>query len=303
MAMKIKPQKAQSKRRFGQHILVVGLCAALVLTVMITNAVSSAALKDVVYIATLKESLPKNGVISSVDQFERIEMMAMEYQRQAVITREDGTQRREVLLWDDLDRILETGAYADVYIPAGRPVYYSDLSLTGTQKTSYLYTMDGELLKLDITGNEFGRMIVPGDKLNVRVTYETNDYTLLSEEQYQSMMESGADIDKTIQVTEMLFSEMRVLDMLNGNGESVFDLYYEMLSYPEAERAELINSDDFKARVEPTNILISVTAEEAERYLRTSGGTYQVTLLPRDGTSEILDALDELQTGFARDEN
>lgn len=305
MAMTLRPAKGpQSKRKFSQNLLVIGLVVALILTVMITNTVSSMALKDVVYIAVLRESLPKDGVITSVDQFEKVEMMAMEYERQGVVKRADGSTRREVILWDDLPRIIEGGgAYAGVYIPAGRPVYYSDLSSTGTQKNSYLYTMDGELLKLNVTGGEFGDMIVPGDKVNIRLTYETQDYTLPTDAEYQSMMGAGAEIDRTITVTEMLFSECSILDMLNGSGESIFDLYYELLSLPETERKAIVTSDDFKSRVSPTNVLICVTAEEADRYAQIGGkgGDYLITLLPRDGTSEILSVLDELKVGFARD--
>lgn len=305
MAMTLKPAKGTpSKRKFSQNLLVIGLVVALILTVMITNTISSAALKDIVYIAVLRESLPKDGVITSIDQFEKVEMMAMEYERQGISKREDGTTRREVILWDDLPRIIESGgAYAGVYIPAGRPVYYSDLSMTGTQKNSYLYTMDGELLKLNVTGGEFGEMIVPGDKVNIRITYETEDYSLPTEEEYLNQVNAGIEIDRTVTVTEMLFSECSILDMLNGSGESIFDLYYELLSMPETERKEIITSDSFKSRTTPTNVLICVTAEEADRYAKVGnkGGDYLITLLPRDGTSEILSALDELKVGFARD--
>ena len=310
MAMNLKPTKAKSKVKFGQNLVVILLVIALITTVFVFNAVSSAGLEDTVTIAVLKESLPKDGVLQKCDpldegtwvQFEKKEMMAMEYQKLAVTTRADGTSRREVVLWEDLPRIVETGAYAGVYIAAGRPIYYSDLSNTGTQKNSYLYQMDGELIRLDITPDDFGDMVVPGDKLNIRITYETDDYTLPTQEEYKRIMDSDGEISETITVTEMLFSEVAILDMINGNGESIFDLYYELLTLPEAERSTIINSDDFKSRVAPSNILLSVTAEEADRYARIKGlgGEYLITLLPRDGTTEILDALDELQVGFAR---
>lgn len=305
MAMTLKPQKAQkSKIKFSQNVIIVALVLGIIATILITNYISSAALNDIVYVAQLKESVPKDGIISSEDQFEKVPMLATEYKKQGVIANIDGTERRAIILYDDLHYIFDNGgAYAAVYIRAGRPVYWEDLSETGTQKNSYLYQMDGELVRLDVAPTDFGDMVVPGDKLNIRITYETEDYTLPTDTDYEKI-KNTEDIDTSITVTEMLFSEVSILDMLNGSGESIFDLYYELLTLPEAERATIINSEDFKARVAPSNILLSVTAEEADRYaqIKNKGGDYMVTLLPRDGTSEILDALDELKTGFARTE-
>lgn len=301
MPMTLKPQKAKSKTKFAQNLVIIGLVIALILTVVITNYVSSSALRDTVTIAVLKEDAPKDRAITSIDQFEQKTFPSYVYYQMNTLG--SNSTKREIVLWKDLDGILKTGAYAAVYIAAGRPIYYADLSKTGTQKNSYLYSMDGELVRLDITPTDFGDMVVPGDKLNIRMTYETDDHTLPTEEEFNALTSAGADIDSSVTVTETIFSEVTILDMLNGNGESIFDLYYELLTYPEAKRSQIINSEDFAGRVAPTCILLSVTSEEAERYAKIKGkkGDYLITLLPRDGTTEILDALDELKTGFARE--
>ena len=147
-------------------------------------------------------------------------------------------------------------------------------------------------------------MAVPGDRLNVRMTYETNDFSLPSEAEYKNIVDKGLELSGTVTVTETVFSDVTILDMLNGAGESIFDLYYELLTYPDVKRAEIINSDDFKSRTQPSCILIAATSEEVERYSRlvaTGSTSYTITLLPRDGSTEILDALDELRVGFARE--
>lgn len=319
MAMKLKPAKAaKSKARFSQTLIVIILVIALFICIIVTNSITSQAVRDTVDVAYLVSSVPKDGTITSATLFEKRSMLAAEYQKQGTTQLANGQEIREVLLWSDLQYVLPNtsennnavgttctgpGAYAASYMAGGRPVYWADLTTTATQKNSYLYQMDGELIRLDITPDDFGDMVVPGDKLNVRITYQTSDYTLPSYDEYEKLQESGKGEDSTVTVTEMLFSEVTILDMINGSGESIFDLYYELLSLPDAEKQNIINSADFKARVAPSNILLSVTAEEADRYayIKTMGGEYLITLLPRDGTTEILDALDELKTGFARD--
>lgn len=318
MAMKLKPAKAaKSKAKFSQTLIVIIGVVAIFVGLIVTNSLTSQAVRDTVDVAYLIDSIPKDGTITSAALFEKREMLAMEYEKQGLSKLGGGQPIREVLLWSDLQYVLPNteannkavgltcsgpGAYAAAYMAGGRPVYWSDLTTTTTQKNSYLYQMDGELIRLDITPDDFGDMVVPGDKLNVRITYQTDDYTLPSYDEYEKLQESGKAQDNTITKTELLFSEVTILDMINGSGESIFDLYYELLSLPDAEKEAIINSADFKSRVAPSNILLSVTAEEADRYayIKTMGGTYLITLLPRDGTTEILDALDELKTGFAR---
>ena len=306
MAMQLKPKGAKTKAKFSQNLIIIGLVIALILTVIVTNYVSSAAVRDTVEIVVLKESLPKGAAITSMDQFEKSEMVTAEYQKLGVKQRADGTTRREVLTVSDAQRLIQSGgAYAGVYIAAGRPVYYADLTAEASQKNSYLYTMDGELCVMDISLDDFENLIVPGDKINVRLTYDTTDYTLPTTDEYKNLMENGVALNSTVTKTDLIFSEVSVLDMWNSSGDSIFDIYYELLTYPDAQRTEILNSDDFASKIKPTNLVLSVTSEEAERYakLKSTKGEYLVTLLPRDGTTEILDALDELKIGFKRDGN
>ena len=306
MAMQIKPQKAKSKTRFLQNIITIGLCLALIIVVVVINYTSTAALQKTIPIVYLKQDVPKGGAITSMEQFDIRQMHELEYNQMMANTwKDDGTLRREVLTLQDAQKFIALGGgYAGVYLRSGRPVYFTDLVKSVPQNNSYLYSMDGELLRLDITPEAFGDMAVPGDRLNVRMTYATKDYSLPSESEYKQILDQGLELSGEILVTETVFSEVTILDMLNGSGESIFDLYYELLTYPDAKRSEIINSEDFKSRVAPECILIAATAEEVERYSRivAQGNTsYTITLLPRDGSTEILDALDELKIGFARD--
>ena len=53
----------------------------------------------------------------------------------------------------------------------------------------------------------------------------------------------------------------------------------------------------FRSSIEPKSILLEVTAEEVEHFMTVSAqsATYQITLLPRKGSSAIIDSLGEIQ--------
>jgi hypothetical protein len=172
-----------------------------------------------------------------------------------------------------------------------------------TKKNSYLYSMDGELLNIQMDTSDFGDMVVPGDTINVRASYTTTDYSLSSEEEYKLNAAAGTNgtTGTQVQKNELLFSEVNILDMLNSDGASIFDIYYDYISLSKAEQEELLEDDDFLKSVEPDTILLEVTAEEADRFMEMESysAKYLMTLLPRTGGSAILDSLSDIQAALA----
>jgi hypothetical protein len=165
--------------------------------------------------------------------------------------------------------------------------------------------MSGELLNIHMsTTSEFGDMVVPGDTLNIRATYTTTVYNLPTELEYKLAVDAGNQISTSgseVTVTENLFSEVTILDMLNGSGSSVFDIYYEYIAATKAEQQAMLADDSFLDSVQPASILLEVTGEEVEHYmkLQAAGASYQMTLLPRTSSSSITDSLSEIQTALA----
>ena len=150
------------------------------------------------------------------------------------------------------------------------------------------------------TVSDFGDMVVPGDTLNIRASYSKIYYNVPSEEAFMLNGDSYGDgIEAT--KTEMLFSEVTILDMLNSAGNSIFDIYYDYIAATKAEQAAMLNDEGFLASVSPSSILLECTSEEVEHYmkLQSAGATYQITLLPRDGSSSIVDSLSDIQTALA----
>ena len=279
-----------------------GIIVALVLVVLVVigiNFASSYALRQNVEVVTLKSSVPQDGMIT-MENMVKGTMTKADYEKQGLTTLSDGSKKRSIILWEDRDKVKNT--FASYFIRKDSPLHWDALSSETPKKYSYLYQMDGELLKLDIDANTFGEMLVPGDHVNIRVSYTEQQYTLPSEQEFMMQQQTGIQAQTSVKTQEKLFNDVPVLDILNSAGESIFDIYYEILALPKNKQYEIVNSEDFSERVAPVKILLNVTPEEADHYMNVmgKGPTYMMTLLPRTGSNLITEALNELQTGFAR---
>lgn len=303
MKMKLNTDKirANALKRYSKATkmwMLLGIVVALVLGV---NLWTSMSLRQTVDIVKLNTSVPQDGVVSQ-DLMVKETMLLSEYEKQGVHMLADGSQKRAIVLWEDKERI--QSAYASYYIRKDTPLYWDSLSKESPKKYSYLYKMDGELLKISLDATEFGKMLVPGDKINVRSTYTENVYTLPTEKEFAMQQQMGVQQQTTVTKNAMMFNNVVVLDILNNNGESIFDIYYRLLALPKAAQQETVASDEFQTQVEPKEILLNVTPEEADRYMSLSNKSpkYMMTLLPRTSGNLITEALNELQIGFARTE-
>lgn len=95
--------------------------------------------------------------------------------------------------------------------------------------------------------------------------------------------------EDTIPMSEIVFNEITVVDMLNSAGESIFDLYYDLLSLPLQQRIEYVTTEisksstnEFKSRVTPASLVFSVSRDEATMLaeFENLGATLKYTILP-----------------------
>lgn len=292
--------KVRSVNKFSKTVKISILLVVVVAVVIGANIYTSMGLKDTVAIVKLTSAVPQDGRVLQ-DNMYKDTMLRSEYEKQGVYTLSDGTKKRAIVLWEDRTRI--NNAYASYYIRQDTPLYWDSLSKETPKKYSYLYKMDGELLKIDMRAQEFGKMLVPGDKINVRATYTENVYTLPTEREFLLQQQTGIQPETTVTKRIMLFNNVVVLDILNSSGESIFDIYYRLLALPKNRQVEVVATSQFQEQVSPAEILLNVTPEEADRYneIRNKGAQYLMTLLPRTSGNLITEALNELQIGFARE--
>lgn len=298
MAIKVK---ASNRSRARNRLFGVILAACLIVFVCVLSAVASAETKKTITVVRVKPDAPisANALITE-DKIEAYDMYYKEFQQYGTMKLTDGSDMSTIVRWADKDLLLGQ-RYAAYYLRGGTVLFWDSTLKDQTRKNSYLYNMSGELLNIHMnTKNDFGDMVVPGDTLNVRATFDGTVYNLPSELEY--MFNDSIDAEGvTLSKTDMLFSEVTILDMLNGSGNSIFDIYYEYISMTKAEQQAMLEDEGFLQSVTPASILLEVTAEEVERYmaLEEAGASYQMTLLPRTSSSSITDSLSDIQTALA----
>ena len=298
---KVKKEKLKNvSNNSKRHGVIIALLLVIVAVIGL-NFLSTAKMKETVEVVSFISAVPQDGIIRE-DNMKPMTMSLDEYERQGVVTLSDDTKRKAIVLWEQRSQINNT--YASYYIRENTPIYWDSIGNETPKQYSYLYNMDGELLKISIDPTTFGQIIVPGDHINVRAAYTEQVYTLPTLEEYTLQQAMGISQQTSVRRQILLFNNVAILDMLNGAGESIFDKYYELLSLPKDKQLEMVQSEEFIAAVQPSEILLNVTPEEADRYMsiQSSGPTYMMTLLPRTSSNAITEVLNELATGFARND-
>lgn len=300
MAMKVK---TQGSTKIKTRMIGILLSLGLIVFVIVMSIISSAEARKTVTVVKLKDdvSISANSLITE-DMIESYEMYYKEYKNYGTMDGfSDGKVRSTIVTWADKD-IVVGKRYAAYYMREGTLLFWDSTLSDQTRKNSYLYSMTGELLNIDMnTVSDFGDMVVPGDTLNIRATYTTKYYNLPDEEGYKISGGEGYEDGVEVTQTTMLFSEVTILDMLNSAGNSIFDIYYDYISATKQEQAALLQDEAFLQSVTPASILLEASPEEVEHYmeLKKAGATYQITLLARDGSSTIVDSLSEIQEALA----
>lgn len=296
--------KANNTTRAKNRVLGILIALGVIVFICIITAISAAENRKTIAVVRIKSDTPiSSNALITEDMVESYDMYYKEFNQYGTMQFSDGSKRSVIVRWADRDLIIGK-RYAAYFLRQGTVLFWDQTMKQQTKKNSYLYSMDGELLNIHMeTTNDFGDMVVPGDTLNIRCSYTKTNYDLPSEEQYKLSLDQGQSINSAqTQVNELLFSEVQILDMLNSDGASIFDIYYDYISASKGKQTEALNSDDFLASVKPKSILIKCTAEEADRFMAISAKkpTYLLTLLPRTSSSAIIDSLSDIQEALKK---
>lgn len=301
MALNIKANNAS---RSKNRLLGIIIAACVIVFICIMTAISSAETKKTITVVRIKSDTPisANSLITD-DMLEAYDMYYKEFQQYGTMKFSDGSTRSTIVRWNDKDLVVGK-RYAAYYMRGGTVLFWDSTISDQTRKNSYLYSMSGELLNIQMTTTQdFGDMVVPGDTLNVRATYTSKVYNLPTEQEYKLNSSNGLAESDGVEVTktDSLFSEVTILDMLNSSGNSIFDIYYQYIAATKEEQQAMLQDEGFLESVQPASILVECTAEEVEHYMKLQavGASYQMTLLPRTSSSSITDSLSEIQTALA----
>lgn len=278
MIKNVSPNKHLFKKILA---LLFSLIVIAVSFIVITN--SNKAAQDTVEILRVKQDggIPAATVITE-DQIERYRMIMKEV-------------TSDMLLADDLSSVV--GKYTKYFLRDESALYEDQFMEEKPQKNEWLYKMDedSELLTLPYNYLEAGGdILMPGDRVRVRISYETDESPKMTGNPNELYSSSQGTITKT----EVLFDSIVVKDMLNVNSHSIYEVYKEVLKLSEDKRQDAMKSKEFLKSILPKALLLEGSTEQINHYAKYKAKEEQsllITILSRSNSDVIVDQLPTLQ--------
>lgn len=270
-------------------IITVALSAlALFATFAYLQKTNSAA-QDTVNIVRIKKDLPAGAAIT-IDDVEKYAIIEKEYDIENMIPYESV---------DDVKNIIQN-KLTSYYLRGLTPLYKDQLTEKKMPRDIILETLpEGyELTTIPYNYKEAGgNILLPGDLIRMRVSYEVD---VIPQDEYDSDNGNYYQWTKKIIKTDTVFDSITVTDMLNSNGDSIYNIYLEVMRLSEKERQEILKNKDFLTSVKPAALQLTLLPEDVERYnsfkISAGNGSFLITVLGRNGNDIDFSAFTTLET-------
>ena len=268
----IKPGNQLPKKLLAIFFSIAVIIGAFI---FLNNLNNSA--KDTVDIVVIKSS----GGLPAKTQITKDNIM-----KYSIIKKEF---KEDMITYDKVDTVLDK--YSLYYIRNGDPIYYDQITDEKPLQNEWLYELekDYEVLTVRYDYLECGGDILrPGDLVRVRVTY-TEENPM--QQPANGMVYGGSQKTKK---TEILFDSIRVKDLINSSGHSIYEVIKEVLKLNDKQRQETMKSREFLQSVKAESLLLAATKEQVNKYAKLNGqqdAVFTFTILSRDGNDEVLDQL------------
>jgi hypothetical protein len=217
---------------------------------------------ETVEVIKLAQNVYKNQMITA-SMLMPYEMLKGEYEKYARVNT-NGVRQRRLFRVEEASEVV--GLYAAYPLKAETYLETRDLIASRVDNSdSVLYSFPGkEIIPFEMGGSEmnaFKNFLQPGDRLNIEGIYSQEEFVVETDD-------TGREIRSKIPVyrTEPVFQDIMIADLLNGDGDSILDIYADYNDRTAREQAQLDSSEDFQERVAPRSLLVALTPEEKERY-------------------------------------
>ena len=290
----MKTMKADFKKKTGgsgkktvtKIITVVISIAALALCFIYLQNIDSAA-RNTVKIVRAKNEMPAYALISRED-IEAYDIIKKEYDN-------------AMILFENAESIY--GKYTTTNIRKSTVLYQDQLMDERPLRNEWLYGLnsDEEVVTIPYNSTEAGgSILLPGDLIRVRVSYEVEETApAVPDDENPNSYITPQKTNKKIK-TDILFNSIVVKDMINTNGNSVYEIYKEVMRLDEKQRQDVMKSNDFISSIRPKALLLAGSPADMERYAQykysVSSGSFLITILSRTGNEIGLDRLPTLET-------
>lgn len=214
----------------------------------------------------------------------------------------ERSMNKDMILWKDREFVVNK--YPTTPIRRDTPVYKDMVTDEQIVRYKYLYELkpNEEALTFKYNKDEAGgRIPQPGDRFRIRGSYEVEDderISLTNEGVLGATGESETDKDiiKGKIRVKTVFDVATVHDMLNSDGESIYEIIEDTKSLTPEEQDKLRVNEEYKKRITSESLILIVESSQVEKYveLQANGrAVYTLTLLSRD--KSLMD--EDIKTG------
>lgn len=195
----------------------------------------------------------------------------------------------DMVTYDKVDEVINK--YSLYYLRDKSIIYTNQYTKDRPLRNEWVYDIpqDSEILTLPYNYLECaGDILTPGDNIRIRIAYD---------EDANQVNDSAMFVNRKggiVRKTEVLFESLKVRDLLNSKGHSIYEVYKEVMKLPHEEKQEVLKSKDFLLNILPRSLVLEGTREQINKYSLYSNkkdSTFTITLLGREEKSTIFDQI------------
>lgn len=198
----------------------------------------------------------------------------------------------DMVLAEDLDNVV--GMYTKYFLREGGILYKDQFGEARPIVNEWLYELGEDEEVVTIPYNYLkcgGDILMPGDRVRIRATYE------MTENEGANWYENNPnaiqfETKNATKITEIIFDDIMIKDMLNEDSHSIYEIYKEVLRLDEAKRQQVIKSEEFLKSILPRALVLAGTKEQINEYAKYANlkeGDLLITILSRQQSNPIID--------------
>lgn len=290
--MRRKPMKVNSIKhiRPTNHFykkmisIILSIVIAITCYIFLTKATQKAEeTTDVIRIKS-SDGIMARAVITK-DNIEKYALIKKEYQP-------------DMIPYDKVEEVLEK--HTLYYLREGMILYNDMIVDEIPKKNEWLYELEDDMEAITIPYNSLecgGDILMPGDLIRVRAIREKkNTSTNVGD---MDEVPNYLNPSGTSQSTEVItiFYRIRVKDLLNAKGSSIYEVYKEVFKLSNDKRQQVMKTNEFLQSIKPKAVVLEATSEQVDMYsqYKVESKDFAFTILSRKGNMELIDQLPTLE--------
>lgn len=272
------------------------------------------------------------GENANVEEFMMLEQTYNTLGKTTYVSDGKEVTKQIMVLWEERDRVSDK--YMTAYTQAGAYLTERHVTDTTTLTNPHLASVPAGneiyTLPFDVKGVDT-QLLMPGTAIRVRLVLQvkseakqaiqeavtTKDEDLVdngiesAEDGSSVILDMGSEVmgsefdvgTGTVPVAEVVFEKVIIIDMLNNQQESIFNIYTALLKMPLDERTKYLETTiedpntNFQKRVTPSSLVLSLNREQATtmaEFENIANGVIKYTILPQEGEDELLSQFFEI---------